>query len=38
MSRRDAFRMPPLASNYADADGVALIAAWIDSLDPADCL
>jgi uncharacterized repeat protein (TIGR03806 family) len=38
MSRRDAFRMPPLASNYADADGAALIAAWIDSLDPADCL
>jgi uncharacterized repeat protein (TIGR03806 family) len=38
MSRRDAFRMPPLASNYADADGVALVAAWIDSLDPADCL
>jgi uncharacterized repeat protein (TIGR03806 family) len=38
MSRRDAFKMPPLASNYADADGVALVAAWIDSLDAADCL
>ncbi|HEU4516819.1 MAG TPA: hypothetical protein VFR77_05915, partial [Steroidobacteraceae bacterium] len=38
MSRRDGFQMPPLASNRADPDGVALIGAWIDSLGEASCL
>jgi hypothetical protein len=37
MSRRDAFGMPPLASNLADTEGVALISAWIDSLTAANC-
>jgi len=37
MSRRDAFGMPPLASNLADTEGVALVGAWIDSLTPASC-
>jgi uncharacterized repeat protein (TIGR03806 family) len=37
MSRRDAFGMPPLASNLADTEGVALIRAWIDSLTAASC-
>jgi hypothetical protein len=37
MSRRDAFGMPPLASNRPDADGVALVSAWIDSLNAASC-
>ncbi len=32
MNRRDANAMPPLASAIVDADGVALISAWIDSL------
>ena len=36
MSRRDANGMPPLASNVVDANGVALIETWIDSL--AICL
>jgi len=37
MSRRDANGMPPLASNLPDTDGVALIRAWVDSLDVASC-
>ncbi len=37
MSRRDAFRMPPLASNLPDPEGTALIGAWIDSLTAASC-
>ena len=32
MARRDAVAMPPLGSTLADADGVALIGVWIDSL------
>ncbi len=36
-ARRDAFGMPPLASNVVDAAGVQLISAWIDSLTAADC-
>lgn len=35
MDRRDANAMPPLASNLIDADGVALISDWIESL--SDC-
>jgi uncharacterized repeat protein (TIGR03806 family) len=37
MSRRDFAGMPPVASGIPDAEGVALIRAWIDSLTPADC-
>jgi uncharacterized repeat protein (TIGR03806 family) len=37
MSRRDAFGMPPVASNVVDAAGVQLIGAWIDSLTAASC-
>ena len=32
MDRRDAFAMPPLASSAVDADGVALVRAWIAAL------
>ncbi len=32
MNRRDAHGMPPLGSNSVDADGVALINQWINSL------
>jgi hypothetical protein len=32
MRRRDAFSMPPLASNVVDAAGVALVGDWIASL------
>jgi mono/diheme cytochrome c family protein len=32
MNRRDINGMPPLGSNVVDADGVALVSAWIDSL------
>jgi mono/diheme cytochrome c family protein len=32
MDRRDAFAMPPLASNVVDAEGVALLNEWIASL------
>jgi len=31
-NRRDANAMPPLASNVVDADGVALLTQWINSL------
>lgn len=37
MSRRDGFQMPPLATNRADPDGVALITDWIDSLSGTSC-
>jgi len=37
MSRRDAFGMPPVASNIVDAAGVQLIGAWIDSLTVGNC-
>jgi mono/diheme cytochrome c family protein len=32
MNRRDAQAMPPLASTVVDADGVALVTNWINSL------
>jgi uncharacterized repeat protein (TIGR03806 family) len=32
MNRRDAFAMPPLASNVVDAAGVALMTEWINGL------
>lgn len=32
MNRRDAAAMPPLGSNTVDANGVALLSQWIDSL------
>lgn len=35
MNVRNADAMPPLGSNLVDADGVALVSAWIDGL--ADC-
>ncbi len=35
--RNDPDMMPPIASNLRDADGEALIGAWIDSLTPASC-
>ena len=31
-NRRDSNGMPPLASNEVDADGVALLTQWINSL------
>jgi uncharacterized repeat protein (TIGR03806 family) len=34
MNTRDANGMPPLGSNLIDADGVALLEAWIAGLDP----
>ena len=37
MSRRDAFGMPPVASNLPDDEGAALIREWIASLTPASC-
>ena len=32
MERRDAQRMPPLASHLVDTDGVALVARWIAAM------
>jgi len=32
MNRRDSAAMPPLGSHSVDAEGVALITQWIDSL------
>lgn len=37
MSRRDFNGMPPIASLQPDAEGVALIRTWIESLTPASC-
>lgn len=36
MSRRDAYRMPPVGSNEVHPAGVALIEEWIRSLDTCD--
>jgi hypothetical protein len=33
----DAYRMPPLASHVVDADGTALLDAWITSLTSSSC-
>jgi hypothetical protein len=33
MNRRDSAAMPPLGSHTVDAQGVALISQWIDSLE-----
>jgi hypothetical protein len=35
MPRRDSFGMPPVGSDIVDADGVALLTAWINGL--ANC-
>jgi uncharacterized repeat protein (TIGR03806 family) len=37
MSRRDAFAMPPIASNVVDVEGAQLLRSWINSLSPSRC-